>query len=262
MLPVPHREHGFCPSPAEASLYGRESTIAPDTRNRHHHTPYEDMSRGRIRRGRADMKIEELTKKIYSEGIDKAKKLEQEAVEKAQAEADRILSEARKRADELTSEAEQKAKSAKEALDRELKQAGELALAQIKRQVADCLVDALLPESVETAMQDSAFMQKLILQIAENWNPGTNVDVEIVLSAAGQQELSDQFNARAKQLLDRGLELKFSDQLSSGFRIQPKDGGYRISFEEESFVAFFREFLRERTRAALFPTDGKPGTEA
>ena len=208
------------------------------------------------------MKIEELTKKIYSEGIDKAKKLEQEAMEKAQAEADRIVSDARKKAEELTAEAERNAKNAKEALDRELKQAGELALAQIKRQVADCLVDALLPESVETAMKDSAFMQKLILQIAENWNPGTNIDAEVVLSTAAQQELTDQFTARAKQLLDRGLELKFSDQVSSGFRIQPKDGEYRISFEEESFVAFFREFLRERTRAALFPKDTTPGTEA
>ena len=57
------------------------------------------------------------------------------------------------------------------------------------------------------------------------------------------------------ELLDRGLEITFEDGVKSGFQIRPRDGSYKISFEEEDFVSFFREFLRERTRRRLFPSD-------
>lgn len=200
------------------------------------------------------MKIDELTEKIYQEGIEKAQKHEQEVLENARGEADRILAEARREAAEVAEAARKEAAQSKEMLARELKLAGDLALGQIKKRIADCLVDAVLPEGVTAAMHDPRFMQKLILEVVERWDrEGTNVDVEVVLPSDAQQEMVTQFASRAKSLLDRGLEISYSEDLRSGFRIQPKDGSYRISFDEENFVAFFREFLRERTRNMLFP---------
>lgn len=200
------------------------------------------------------MKIEELTQKIYEDGIEKAKKLEEEALEGARKEADRIVADARQKADEVAQAAAKEAERSKAGLDRELKLAGDLAVAQVKKRIADCLVDALLPKSVGAALDDPAFMQQLILEIAKNWDLGrTNVDVEIVLSKQAQQAMADRFAAQTRELLDRGIEVGFSDDLKSGFRIQPKDGGYRVSFAEENFVAYFRDFLRERTRKVLFP---------
>lgn len=202
------------------------------------------------------MKVEELTKKIYEEGIEKAQKLEKEALEKAQSEADRILTEARREAEQVAERAKRDAENAKAVLARELKLAGDLALGQVKRRIADCLVDAVLPDSVAEALSGTDFMRELILEVVRHWDQGqTNIDIEVVLPSNAKERVAAQFALRAKELLDRGLELSFSDELRGGFRIQPKDGSYRVSFDEESFAAFFREFLRERTRAVLFPDD-------
>jgi len=206
------------------------------------------------------MKIEELTQKIYEDGIEKAKKLEEEVLEGARKEADRIVADARRKADEIAKTAERDAERSKAGLDRELKLAGDLAVGQIKKRIADCLVDAVLPKSVDGALDDPAFMRQLILEIAKNWDLGrTNPDVEIVLSKQAQQAMSDRFAAQTKELVDRGIEVSVSEELKSGFRIAPKDGGYRVSFAEENFIAFFRDFLRERTRKALFPSDEQGG---
>jgi len=209
-----------------------------------------------------EMKIEELTHKIYEEGIEKAKKQEQELLEAARREADRIVAEARSKAEENAERMKQEAAQSKAVLDRELKLAGGLALAQVKQRITDCLVDAVLPDSVASALDDPAFMEQLILEVARRWDFGrTNVDISMVLPQDTQRSMSGQFAAKMQQLLDRGIEVTFSDSLKSGFRIVPKDGSYRISFEETSFIAFFRDFLREGTRKTLFPHDEVEGTQ-
>ena len=40
--------------------------------------------------------------------------------------------------------------------------------------------------------------------------------------------------------------------VKAGFQVVAKDGTYRISFTDEDFSAFFRSFVRDATRNALF----------
>jgi V/A-type H+-transporting ATPase subunit E len=202
------------------------------------------------------MKIEELTRKIYEEGVEKAKKQEEELLKQARKEAERIVGEARREAAETAETARKEAARARELLASELKLAGNQAIAQLKRRIVDCLLDAMLPPSVSSALNDTGFIQKIIIEIVERWDHNRmNIDLEVVLSPQNKDVLAAQFAAKAKGLLERGLTLRVSDELKNGFRIQPGDGSYRISFEEEDFVAFFRAFLRERTRKILFPTE-------
>lgn len=200
------------------------------------------------------MKIEEFTQKIYEEGIDKAKKEEQKLLDAARKEAARIVAEARQAADETVNAAKKEAEEAKETLERELKKAGDLALTQIKRRITDCVVEQVLPATVSGALQDTAFLQKLILEIAGRWNTSQpDVAIEAALPAQDRERLGEHFAAQTKQLLDAGVTVTFSDEVRNGFVIRPKDGTYKISFAEESFASFFREFLRGRTRDLLFP---------
>jgi V/A-type H+-transporting ATPase subunit E len=205
------------------------------------------------------MNIEELTEKIYQEGVEKAQQQEQTLLEQARKEADTILAEARRKAADEIELARKEAEKTKAVLGTELKLAGEMSLEQLRRSITDCLVDFVLPESVSTALRDPHFMEKLILEVAQHWDARqTSMDISIVLSPELQELLSDQFMARAKELLDRGLEVRVSEEIKGGFRIEPKDGSYRVSVDEESFAAFFRSFLRDRTRKILFPTPSEP----
>ncbi len=52
--------------------------------------------------------------------------------------------------------------------------------------------------------------------------------------------------------LDEGVTVKTSAQITSGFRVAPKDGGYYIGFTDGDFDALFREFLRPKVAELLF----------
>ncbi len=205
------------------------------------------------------MKLEELTTKIYEEGVARAKAQEDELLGKARQESDRILAEARRKASEIVDTANGEAGRARARLASELKLAGEQALSQLKSRISECLVENTLPASVSESLSDKEFVQRLIQEIVGKWNVGdTNVDISVILPMERQEEVANRFAAKAKELLDRGLNVKFSDDLKTGFQIRPKDGSYRISFQEEDFTSFFQSFLRQRTRDVLFPTETDP----
>jgi V/A-type H+-transporting ATPase subunit E len=52
--------------------------------------------------------------------------------------------------------------------------------------------------------------------------------------------------------LGAGVEANFSKKVSGGFKIGPKDGGYFVSFTEETFNQLIAEYLRPTTKKLLF----------
>lgn len=201
------------------------------------------------------MNIEELTKKIYEEGVTKAKQQEEELLDKARKEAERILADARKQAAEIVQSSRKEAEQSKARLASEMKLAGDQAVAEIRNRIVDCLVDNTLPKSIKAGLDDPRFMQELIKEIVGKWDASqTSIDLSVVLPTEARERVAAQFASKAKELFDRGIEVSYSDEVRSGFQIRPKDGSYRISFQEQDFVTFFRGFLRERTREILFPS--------
>ena len=67
-----------------------------------------------------------------------------------------------------------------------------------------------------------------------------------------REELGQYFSAKAREILNGSLEIRFDDKLESGFRIGPEDGSYLISFTEKDFQAFFSDYLRPKTKALLY----------
>lgn len=210
------------------------------------------------------MNIEELTKKIYEEGVTKAKQQEEELLDKARKEAEHIVADARRKAAEIVESSRKEAEQSRARLAAEMKLAGDQAVAEIKNRIVDCLVDNTLPKAVKAGLDDPKFVQDLIREIVSKWDTSqTSIDLSVVLPAGARETVAAQFAAKAKELFDRGIEVTYSDEVRSGFQIRPKDGSYRISFQEQDFVTFFRGFLRERTREILFPSqngsEGNPG---
>ena len=56
--------------------------------------------------------------------------------------------------------------------------------------------------------------------------------------------------------LGKGLEV-VGRTLSGGFRVSPADQGFVVSFTDEGFAEFFREYLRPRTRQFLYGDEGE-----
>ena len=86
------------------------------------------------------------------------------------------------------------------------------------------------------------------MKIAERWS----ANEPIVISTSEADELKAFFAAKAKSLLDKGVEIKQVNGLKTSFSIAPADGSYKVNFGEGEFEAYFKAFLRPQMVELLF----------
>ena len=53
-------------------------------------------------------------------------------------------------------------------------------------------------------------------------------------------------------MLAAGVEVGYSKEVKSGFKVGAKNGGYYIAFTDESFAALMEQYLREKVSQMLF----------
>jgi V/A-type H+/Na+-transporting ATPase subunit E len=199
-------------------------------------------------------KLQELTNKIYSEGIEKANREAEEILSRARADSEKMRSEAEKEAAEIITKAEKEAEDLKKNVHSEIRLSARQAVNSVKQKITGLVTAKPTGTAVKKAMDDREFMQKIIVAAIKNWDPKSSggIDIAVLLPEKDRKELNDYFSKKQKELLDNGLELKFDDGMRSGFKIGPKDGSYQISFTEEDFENFFRNYLRPRTTELLY----------
>jgi V/A-type H+/Na+-transporting ATPase subunit E len=200
-------------------------------------------------------KLQELTNKIYTEGVDKAKKEADDIIAAAREEAERVQRNAEKDAATIIENAEKEAREIKNNVHSEVRLSARQAINTIKQQLTALITTRATGEEIKKAFADKEFIQRIIETAIKNWNPsGTKgIDVALLLPEKDRKELNDYFTRKQRALLDGGLELMFDESMKSGFKIGPKDGSYQISFTEEDFENFFRNYLRPRTTELLYP---------
>ena len=192
-------------------------------------------------------KIQELTEKIYAEGVEKgkaeadrlvceAKESAAEIVKKAQAEADAIVAAAKKKAEELEANTRS-----------EIKLYGAQAVGALKSEIATVVTDTIVKDAVKEALAGDS-VKAMLVKIAERWNS----DEALVISTAEADELKAYFAKNAKALLDKGVEIKQVNGMKTLFSIAPADGSYKVNFGEAEFEAFFKSFLRPQMVELLF----------
>jgi len=195
-----------------------------------------------------DTKIQELTDKIYKEGVEKGNEEANKIIAGAKEREDSIIREAENKAVQILAEAEKKASELKKNTEAELRLFTSQAIEALKSEVANLVTDRLATNSVKAATADAAFMQKAILEAAKGWAKNENSTIQ----AADAKALMDYFEANAKDLLDKGLKIEQVNGRNASFTLAPADGAYKISFGEDEFIAYFKEFLRPQLIEMLF----------
>ncbi len=197
-------------------------------------------------------KLQELTEKIYSEGVEKAK-LEADAIIKAaQEKAKAIEQEALSKADSIVAEAESKAESLKLHIESELKMSIGQAVAALKQTIANTVCMKAIQPSVKELFGDKEFLKGLIGNLIKGFAEKGTMDLLLILPEKDRQELETYYKNQLASELNTGLELSFSDGVRSGFKIGPADGSYIISFSDTDFTNFFKDYLRPKTKEILF----------
>ncbi len=199
-------------------------------------------------------KLQELTQKLYDEGLQKGRSEAEGVVAKAKAEAAKIIETAKAEAQSIVSTAEGKAADlAKNSLT-EISLAGRQALTKIKAEITNSIVTSSIDAGVKSAVIDGAFISEMMLAVAKGWSGADSGAVTLcaLLPEAQKKALDGAIKKSSAALLKAGVEVGYSAQVKSGFKIGEKDGGYYISFSEEDFDALMRTYLRERVSDLLF----------
>ena len=191
-------------------------------------------------------KLQELTKKLYDEGLEKGRAEADRLVGEAKNEAAKIVAEARAQAEEIVKKARDKAE------DVEKNTMTEIALAG--KQAASMIVAKATAAGVKEAALDPAFIKEMLLAVAGNWNGADagKVELKALLPEAERTKLDAAFGKSARELLAAGIEVGYSKEVKSGFKVGAKDGGYYISFSDADFDALLGEYLREKVSDMLF----------
>jgi len=197
-------------------------------------------------------KIEEITKKIYNEGVVKAKEDAGVIVSEAKAKAEEILKHAQKQKAEILAKAQGEADEIKKNAETELQLASRQFISTIKQRIIETITAKQTEDQLKKAFEDNEFVRKMMLTIIKNWNQETEIDLRVLLPQQNQKELNVYFDSKALEAMDKSVVVNFDPEIESGFKIGPKDGGYIISFTDEDFMNYFKHYLKERTRKLLF----------
>ena len=193
-------------------------------------------------------KLQELTDKIYLEGVEKGNAEAAEILAKAQTEAADILMKAQAEADKLYQRAEDKASELNKNTKAELKLFAQQSVNALKSEITNIICGSIVSDSVKAATADKAFMQKMLLKLVEEMAKTQIVTIE----AKDAQALTEYFTSNAKALLNKGVKITQANNIKTDFTIIPADGGYKLTFGEEEFIAYFKEFLRPKLVEMLF----------
>lgn len=193
-------------------------------------------------------KLQELTDKLYAEGVEKGKKEAADIVAKAQDEADKIKAEAQAEAERIVAEARARAEETDKNTRSELKLYTSQALNALKTEITNLICNRLATTAVQQATADPAFMQSVITSIAQSWISNGDITID----AKDAEALKAYFASNAKELLTGKIQINEVKGIKTNFVISPADGSYKISFGDDEFIAYFKEFLRPKLIEMLF----------
>ena len=197
-------------------------------------------------------KLQELTDKLYKEGLSKGKQEGEEILAKAKVQADEIVAKAQAEAAAIIAAANKEAEDLKTKVNGDLKMAASQSVAATKQDIETLIVAKMTETEVKKALTSAEFVKEVILAVAKGFNTEEPTDLELVLPESLKAELEPFVKNEMTKVLNAGVQASFTKKVAGGFTIGPKNGGYFISFTEETFNALISEYLRPATKKILF----------
>ena len=197
-------------------------------------------------------KLQELTDKLYNEGLSKGKQEGEELLAKAKVQADEIVSKAQAEAAQIIAAAQKQADEIRTKTASDVKMAASQSIAATRKDIETLIVGKMTDESVKKALSSADFVKELIKAVAEKFTTDGPVDLALILPENLQKELEPFVNKELSKILGAGVEASFSKKTTGGFKIGPKGEGWMVSFTDETFNELISDYLRPATKKLLF----------
>ena len=198
-------------------------------------------------------KLQELTDKLYNEGLSKGKQEAEQMKANAKNEAAQIIAQAKEQAQEILAKAQSEAAELKSKTENDVKMASLQAFTAVKQQI-ESVITAKSLASAKAAVAETEFLKEIVKAIVTAFNPqnSDSVALEIILPAETQAELEQFAKEQLAKICSAGVDVQFSKGIQGGFKIAPKGEGYMLSFTDKDFENIIAEYLRPKTKELLF----------
>ncbi|MBR1574624.1 MAG: hypothetical protein IJ652_07245 [Bacteroidales bacterium] len=197
-------------------------------------------------------KLQELTDKLYQEGLSKGKEAGEALLARAKEEADAIVAQARKQAEGIVAEATRQAEDLRTKAEGDTRMASLQALQATRQDIENLVVTRMTDTQVKEAMSAPEFVKGIITAVAQRFSAQESQDLSLVLPESLRSALEPFVKGELGRILGQEVSAEFSKKIAGGFRIGPKDGSYFISLTDETFRDLVGEYLRPATRKLLF----------
>ena len=196
-------------------------------------------------------KLQELTQKLYEQGLSKGKEEGEALLSQAHKQADELIRKAQEEAAAIIENAKKEAAGYKTKVEGDVKMASTQAL-QATRESIENMIVAQAVAPVKEQLSGAAFLKEIITAVANNFSSQQATDLALVLPEKLRNELEPFVKNELARTLGKGVEARFNAKLEGGFKIGPKDGSYFISLTDEAFRELIGEYLRPATKKILF----------
>ena len=198
-------------------------------------------------------KLQELTDKLYNEGLSKGKQEAEQLKANAKEEAAQIIAQAKEQAQEILAQAQSEAAELKSKTENDVKMASLQAFTAVKQQIEGVIVAKTLAPA-KAAVAETEFLKEIVKAIVGAFNPenSDSMALDIILPAEKQAELEQFAKEQLSKICSAGVDVQFSKGVQGGFKIAPKGEGYMLSFTDKDFENIIAEYLRPKTKELLF----------
>ncbi len=197
-------------------------------------------------------KLQELTQKLYEEGLAKGKQDGEALLQKAQSEAEGIVKQAQEEAEAILAKARKDAEDFKVKVEGDVKMAAQQAVQATRTDIENLVVSKVVDGTVDKALANEDYIKGIITAVAQKFSVDEPADLSLVLPESLKAALEPFVKNELGKLLGKGVDATFSKKVAGGFKIGPKDGGYFVSLTDETFKDLIGSYLRPATKKLLF----------
>ena len=199
-------------------------------------------------------KLQELTDRLYNEGLSKGKQEGEELLQKAHAEADNIVAQAKAEAERIIAKANKEAEELKTKVTADVKMAATQSIAATKQEIEKMVVSKAATEGVKANMTNVDFVKELIASVVKAFNPqnASPVALDLILPESMKAQLEPFVQNEITNQFKGEIKVDYSKKMNGGFKIAPRDGGYVLQFTDEEFTQLIANYLRPATKKILF----------
>lgn len=150
-------------------------------------------------------KLQELTEKIYREGLEKGQAEANQLVTKAKDEAARIVADAKAEAERIIAAARKEADDYRKNIDTEVALSAKQVISGVKQQIVSLIETKLYEAPLVDALKDADFVKKVIETAINRWEPNSaeSVSLRVLVPEEMAKTITDHFTTKTHALLNK-----------------------------------------------------------